>query len=286
MNDAADPQPVLQREVQRLLGRCMLRIQQYEKLMKALLADHELAGPADTLAAQRSARVEKFSDKSLGLLVEALFKAYVVPVGFEKELLPDAKAPSGQVSMAFAFRRSMSLEHWNETKAAVEDLVALRNELAHHLIERFDLWTDDGCAVAKLYLEEAYRRVDGHYGELTAWAESEDEARGQFLQFVQSPAFRDMLVNGIAPDGSFDWPSTGIVWVLRDAGKLYAVNGWVRLNDALAWIAEAHDEQRPEKYGCRTWPQVLHESRLFDLQYRDDASGQRAAWFRERRRAT
>jgi len=283
MNAAAEPQPASQREVQRLIGRCMLRIQQYEKLMKALLADHELAGAADALEAQRSARAEKFSDKSLGQLVEALFKAYVVPEGFEKELLPDGKAPSDQISMAFAFRRSMPLEHWNETKAAVEDLVALRNDLVHHFIERFDLWTDDGCADAKFYLEEAYRRVDGHYSELAAWAKGEEEARGQFLQFVQSPAFQDMLVNGIAPDGSFDWPSTGIVRILRDAGNLHGVDGWVRLNDALAWIAETHEEQRPEKYGCRTWAQVLHESRQFDLQYRADAVGSKVAWYRERR---
>jgi len=280
MNDAAEPQPALQREVQRLLGRCMLRIQQYERLMKSLLARHELAGPADALEAQRTAREERFSDKSLGLLVEALFKTYVVPEGFESVLPP--KIAKDQISLAMSFRRSMSLDDWNETKAAVEDLVALRNELVHHLIERFDLWADDGCADAKLYLEEAYRRVDQHYGELAAWAESEDKARGQLLQFVQSPAFQDTLLNGIAPDGSFDWPNTGIVRVLRDAGKVNAVNGWVRLNDALAWIAEAHDEQRPEKYGCRTWPQVLHESRQFDLQYRADADGSKVAWFRER----
>ena len=37
--------PCLQREVQRLLGRCLLRLQQYERLLKALVAHHELAGP-------------------------------------------------------------------------------------------------------------------------------------------------------------------------------------------------------------------------------------------------
>ena len=30
----------LQREVQRLLGRCMLRLQQYERLIKAIVAHH------------------------------------------------------------------------------------------------------------------------------------------------------------------------------------------------------------------------------------------------------
>lgn len=31
-----------------------------------------------------------------------------------------------------------------------------------------------------------------------------------------------------------------------------------------------------------TWPQVLSESRLFDLQYRAGDDGRKAAWFRER----
>ena len=62
------PRPQRQLDVQRWLGRCMLRLQQYERLMKTLLAHHELAGPADTLEAQRAANLEKVSDKTLGTL--------------------------------------------------------------------------------------------------------------------------------------------------------------------------------------------------------------------------
>jgi len=57
------PRPQGQLDVQRWLGRCMLRLQQYERLMKTLLAHHELAGPADTLEAQRAANLERVSDK-------------------------------------------------------------------------------------------------------------------------------------------------------------------------------------------------------------------------------
>ncbi len=66
--------PLTQREVQRLLGRCMLRLQQYEQLMKTLLAHHEMAGPGDILEAHRSSRVEKLSDKSLGHLVNGFIR--------------------------------------------------------------------------------------------------------------------------------------------------------------------------------------------------------------------
>jgi hypothetical protein len=43
-------------EVQRLIGRCMLRLQQYEHLLKSVLAHHELAGPVEAPESQRDAR--------------------------------------------------------------------------------------------------------------------------------------------------------------------------------------------------------------------------------------
>ena len=64
------PKPQGQLDVQRWLGRCMLRLQQYERLMKTPLAHHELAWPADTLETQRAANLEKVSDKTLGTLVK------------------------------------------------------------------------------------------------------------------------------------------------------------------------------------------------------------------------
>lgn len=45
------------------------------------------------------------------------------------------------------------------------------------------------------------------------------------------------------------------------------------------WIAERHPDQLPAKYGCSSWRQVVHESRLFELRYRE-VDGQRAAWYR------
>jgi hypothetical protein len=260
----------------------MLRLQQYERLLKEILANHELAGPVETLEAQRAERVEKVSGLSLGLLARTMFETYAVPAGFERDLLPEGKSPPDKVSMAFSFRMSMSPKDWSDTKAAIEELVALRNELVHHLIDRYDVWSEEGCVAASRHLDDCYQRIDRHFNELLGWAKSMDEARGLAAQFTQSPAFHDMLLNGIAPDGTFAWPGTGIVRVLREATRALAVGGWTRLDRARAWIAENHPEQTPEKYTCRTWPQVLSESRLFDLQYRAQGDGPKVAWFRER----
>ena len=280
-----DPRPELQRDVQRLLGRCLLRIQQYELLLKAMLAHHELAGPVDTLQAQRAERADKLSDKSLGTLVKALFETYVVPSGFERDLLPEGKIPTDRIAVAFSFRMEMTPENRIKTKAAVEELVDLRNQLVHHLIERFDVWSEEGCVDAARHLEETYARIDRHFLELTEWAKSMDDTRSMAAQVTQSPAFLEMLVNGVAPDGSFEWPHTGIVRVLREATEQLSGGGWTRLDLARAWVARTHPEQVPEKYGCRTWPQVLSESRQFDVQYRPEGDGTKTAWFCERIRS-
>lgn len=269
----------LQLNLQRLLGRCLLRIQRYERLMKAMLADHELAGPVETLSTQRATRVERFSDKSLGTLVKSLFETCVVPEGFERELLPDDKVPTNRISMAFSVRLSLSQENWLQAKAAIEELVAVRNGLVHHLVEQFDLWSEEGCIAASSHLEETYDRVQRRYCELVQWAKGMAEAREAASAFSQTEAFRELLVNGIEPDRSFDWAQTGLVRVLREAAQTLAVDGWTRLEDARSWVAEKHPEQTPLKYGCRTWPQALSESRQFELQYRAD-EGRRVAWFR------
>lgn len=277
---AEDPRPELQRDVQRLMGRCLLRLQQYERLMKAMLAHHELGGPMNELETQRAARIEKFSGKSLGTLVKALFDNYVVVEGSEKPVLDDGKIPTDRISMSFQFRMEMAEERRAEVKAAIDDLVLMRNELVHHLIERFDVWTDEGCFAAVEHLNRSYERIDHHYEELHQWAESMDEARVHAASFAQIEVFLDMVLNGIAPDGTFDWPHTGIVRVLREAAKAKATDGWARLDEATAYISEHHCEQAPQKYGCRTWPQVLSESKVFRLEYRRADDGQRIAWYR------
>ncbi len=53
-----DRVPDLQKDVQRLIGCCMLRMQQYEHLMKSILAFHKMEGPVETLAALHSAHVD------------------------------------------------------------------------------------------------------------------------------------------------------------------------------------------------------------------------------------
>jgi hypothetical protein len=114
---------------------------------------------------------------------------------------------------------------------------------------------------------------------LHEWAKGLAALREDAAAFMQTDAFRDLLVDGIEPDGSFEWPNAGVVRVLREAAEKMVVDGWARLDDVRVYLAENHPEQTPARYRCQTWPQVLSESRQFELQYRSD-TGQRVAWLR------
>lgn len=270
-----------QQEVQRWLGKCLLRIQYYERLLKALLVDHELVGPVETLEAQRRARAAKLADKSLGTLVKLLFESYVVPEAFERDLLPDEKVPKDRISFAFSMRLPLTETHLSQTKAAIEELVALRNEMVHHLIERFDLGTEQGCLDALAHLKACAERVDRHMNELRSWAKAMMEGRAAATAYFQSPEFTDWLMDGIHPDGSVDWAASRITRCLKDAVRQLGVDDWVHLERAVKWMSEHHPQQTPAKYGCSTWKQVLSDSRQFELVYRVE-DGRRVPWFRLR----
>lgn len=227
-----------QREVQRLLGRCLLRLQQYEHLIKVLVAHHEIAGPAHALETIRAERIADAAGKTLGTLVGQLLGSYVVSGEADTSDEITARAASDSVSFGMRMQLNMSADDYARTENDLKELVLLRNSLVHHFIVQRDLWSLEGCQGAHDALVAAYGRIDQHFEQLRGWAEHMEQARRLTAEFVQSDAFHDLVVNGIAPDGTVDWSAAGIVRELRDAVKDLAVDGWTPVAAAGRWIAE------------------------------------------------
>lgn len=275
--------PDLQRTVQRKLGRCMLQLQQYERLLKAMVAHSELSGPAERLQELRDEKVACVHKKTLGTLVGMLTESYLK--------LPDLPDESEHAERSdriwFSFRYQMELpeERYVETKAALKELVDLRNELVHHFLQRFDLWSAEGCVAAEAYLDESYETIDGHYLTLRDWAKSMDEARQLMASFMQTQEFKDAVFDGIWVDGTVHWPSSGITACLHEAENKLAQVGWTPLFEAIRWIAKTYPEQMPKRYGCGSWRHVIHESQQFEIRKQNQAEGgPTVVWYRSRSR--
>lgn len=153
-----DPPLELQRDVQRKLGRCLLRLQQYEILLKALVAHGDIAGPPAELQSVWNAQVACAQKKTLGSLVGMLTE-----------------------------------RHLNSAE--------------------------------------------------------EDRA----------------------------------VRCLREAETRFATEGWTLLNTATPWIRAKDPDQHPQRYGCGSWRQVIHESRQFEIRRTVNIErGCGEVWYRSR----
>lgn len=276
MDAAARPAPdstrlaELQRAVQLKLGGCIWRLQQYERLLKAMVANTDLAGEPAQLQALRDARVASVHKTTLGGLVSLFTGGYLCA---EDEPAPtqetDDKAPGDKLWFSFQQRMAMSADRLEAITTELKELVDLRNELVHHLLERFDLGQLDRCEAAVAYLDASRATIDRHYQTLHTWAEHMDNARALAASFMNSDAFKALLIDGIAPDGQVHWPASGIVSSLREAEQALVPPGnparWTELNAAIAWIAKQHPDQTPRRYGCSSWRQVLHDSGEFEV---------------------
>ena len=133
----------------------------------------------------------------------------------------DSDEPQGEVPATGWLRLrtnvSMSPERYGETVQQLKELVALRNDSVHHLIEKFNVWTAQGCMDALSYLDTAYLQIDAHFESLARWAKGLLEARAASAAFFASKAWEDFFVRGIAPDGAVDWPHSTVVELLREA---------------------------------------------------------------------
>ena len=276
----------LEHEVQRKLGRCMLRLQQYELLLKTMVAGMAVKGPLAQLQAVQDQKRVSMSTKTLGTVVGMFTGDHLTTASTDVEAEPDDDASSvGQsVDVAWAstrFNISMSPERYAETKDGLAELVALRNDLVHHLIERFDLFDESGCRSAATHLNTCFEQIEGHFERLKDWATSLEETRALMSSYVQSKSFEDMFVHGINPDRSVCWPQSTIVECLREAETACQVDGWTSLDAAIGFIAKENRDQVPSRYGCKTWRQVLKKSGLFELRCpapEEGAVGR--AWYR------
>lgn len=278
--DVDDSLDVLQQNVQRHLGRCMLRLQQYERLLKTMVARMTLEGPLEQLYSLRAQQDTDASGKTLGTLIKIFTGSHLMPAVPEgtnpqyDEVKGDG--PSGDAAWArMHFNIAMSPELYSQTKAGLAELVSLRNDLVHHLIDRFNISDKSGCRNAAQHLKSCYEQIDGHVQQLQNWATGFANAHAMSMSVLHSSVFEDIVVHGINPDGSVSWEQSSIVECLREAEISCQVAGWTSLDEAVAYIARIAPDQFPGKYACKTWRQVLMKSKLFEYQSTRGSAGSR-----------
>lgn len=262
-----DEVSVLQVQVQRALGRFMLRMQQYERLLRAFLIEAHLAGCVTSVDADRSARAERFGRLSLGMLLQQFTAEYLEPV---VELASSPSEPMFTTvttsvdapHVEIRTRLQLVRGDFERIDADLRQLLVIRNRVVHHLTEAFDIGTPGGCAGAQRELDEAYRKADSAIHLLRGWAEQQAATWRHAASIIASSEFHDLL-SAESPMPAL--PLDRLVVLLRGAERLAAPDGWTCLDSAVRSIRTSEPEHAPSRYGRRAWHQVLTLSNAFEL---------------------
>lgn len=193
----------LQEEIPLLMGKCILRLQNYERFLKALVDESAFSRPigkpdeslADNDNAQRL--------RTLGMLVGEFVGGTISSVTSEakpgKETEPDR--PENWVDFRFVLK--LPDEEFARVADGLRDLVALRNGLVHTFINEHDMSTVEGCTAARDALLDALARIATHLEALRGWMNAFVNARQTLADFVKSDAFWAIVQTGQSFEGTF-----------------------------------------------------------------------------------
>lgn len=265
--DYAEPQ----RQVQRWLGRCMLSLQQSERLLKALLAEQEVLLVCDPQASsayevKRRFSAEKLKLKTLGGLVTDFCGGIVSAADDTRKRLD---APEGKMSIAWHYTLKVDSDQWTAIEGGMREMVALRNDCVHHLVERFDLCSMDGCKAAQDFLEHAYEKAEFFREQIRSYAHTIMEARDALKELP----LQELLLGKPLP-----LQNTSILAALESVfeGFTQDAAGTVAWNAVLESMQQQYPEELPEAYGYQSWPHLIDASGVLKM-VRKSAEGVKVA---------
>jgi hypothetical protein len=268
----------LRHEVDAWLGRCVLELQIFELRLKAIVAHREVSGAPHDLPALVARHVARAGRMTLGMLIGELLESYLIRESDGPPAEPTRDVPAPWV--VYRVRMALPDADLERTRQALEELVAQRNDLVHHFIQRHDLTRVDGCRAARDALIATRDLIRQHNDEARAWVEDIDRTRAVFEKSLLDEQNRGLIFGETTPRKPLELRHTRIVKALRKAAREVAVGGLTRLDDAVQWISVRHPAERPQAYGRNDWAEVVIESGVFELLVADP-DGRRVIYYRE-----
>lgn len=265
--DYAEPQ----RQVQRWLGRCMLSLQQSERMLKAFLVDSQFSvcmpivtsGPPHVARAHEQGKV---ATMTLGGLVSLFCSDVIVEKG---QLKTSENTQEKSVhQLVFDTRYSIPLEkaEHEQLVTSMREMVQIRNELVHHLVERFDLISLEGCVEAQAFLQQNYERIEAFRKQLQSYGEHMSAMRQHLQDVLTIESLQSFLATGRVP-----LKGTSMMDAMKIAFASCAQNcDSVPLNTFTTWQEQHRPAESYEQYGRVSWAQLIHESGVFRIQRSDE----------------
>ena len=260
----------LRREIFELMGRCILKLQNYELGLKRFLATSEIEVNTKEGSTNLDQRRQLYSGMTLGQLIKEFTGSYVSEFAPDNPVVEtdnakfEALDPT-EVAVQIRFSTELSGDEYASLAESLSTLVNLRNEIVHHFLSKHPLRDQTDCLSAKKHLTETLDLIDQHTEKLNGFFKGRAEAGKNLSQLIDSGVLHHYVRYGFIPGQPIDWVQARAVELLQLAESEFQTNGWTELLSAIDWIKLKAPELSPKSYGCSSWRELLHTSSLFEI---------------------
>lgn len=245
-------QEQLRSEVERKIGRNLILFQEVEILLKVLICSNQCSGYAGELKKLAKQKREKLRKVTLGNLVKRFFKELFNQPN-EEQLPENIEEPH----ISFCFVLEKNGEAYANWEQEVYSLVEERNQLAHELPLRWDLYSIKGLRSLNQHLDQQYSKIQATRENLTAILQGLEDCIKDF----SSQEFADALLKQMLQNK--------LIWLLWRIEETQArADGWTLLNHAGSFIKEKAPEELDllkQQQECKTLKQFILATEAFEI---------------------
>jgi len=146
----------------RKIGRNVVNLQRFERMLKLIIVRSDVRGYASELARIQQDKIKDTEFKSMGKLVGEFFNTVYSTV-------PSNDGPANEFNeiwTAFGFRIGANKDAMDHRKRQLAELVKERNWLIHSALAELDFNSEESCKRLISQLDEQNDRLTPHYESL------------------------------------------------------------------------------------------------------------------------
>lgn len=271
MTEAQDELTILKNELFRRVGRNVFNFQKIELMLKFLVANGTISGPAKGLNEKRQALADTLHKMTMGQMAGRFVDDILSDSSDSKDEPEVISEPWISFKMRFVPTDPLNTELNDGLRSVVEE----RNELVHHMLSRWNESSLEDTKSILKELDEQRERLIPVFTQLASMVQDLKKGQKAALEFLTSEEGRQAI--------ELSWlQQSPIVELLRECVKqLCRSDGWLPLTNAGQIIRQYEPEearQLKERYGYSTLKQVVIASQLFDVQDEPTEKGVRTVY--------
>lgn len=244
-----DEETLINNNLQQKVGRNVLLFQQFEHLLKHLIANSSLKGLASELGTIKKLQHEKTHKQTMGKLIGQYIENFSPET--DKQFTEPEKLDEPYIS--FSFGIECDGDYYQAKKDTLALLVTERNELIHHFLPRIPQNPDDSCDSLCEELDTQGDKIQLQIISLQAEVKLMDDLK------------RDMLTNW-----KFDHlrGSELVFSLAMVANEFNRDDGWTVMSHAGGIVKErvpVEFEQMKEIHGYSSLKKLIQATNMFDI---------------------